>query len=79
MTNDPRDMVGQNPTGRERKSSSRRRGKAARQLDAEISGIPLEGTPPGHKETRKERKTRQMKEALEDPDMGFLPPKPGRI
>lgn len=39
---DPRDMVGQNPTGRERKSSSRARRKAARKADKDLKGTPWE-------------------------------------
>jgi hypothetical protein len=35
---DPRDMVGQNPTGRERKASARTRGKKARGLDRMLKG-----------------------------------------
>ena len=35
---DPRDMVGQNPTGRERRSSSRSRRKASRKLERDLNG-----------------------------------------
>jgi hypothetical protein len=35
---DPRDQVGQNPTGRERKSSARSRGKASRKADKDLKG-----------------------------------------
>ena len=38
MTKDPRDPVGNNPTGRARKSSRRTRGKAARRMDRDLSG-----------------------------------------
>lgn len=33
---DPRDQVGRNPTGRERRSSAGRRGKAARRLERDL-------------------------------------------
>ncbi len=39
---DPRDTVGQNPTGRERKSSARSRGKAARRLERDLEGSQYE-------------------------------------
>lgn len=39
---DPRDMVGQNPTGRKRKSSARTRGKKARGLDRQLKGTQWE-------------------------------------
>lgn len=39
---DPRDAVGQNPTGRERKSSARSRGKAARRLERDLKGSEYE-------------------------------------
>lgn len=39
---DPRDMVGQNPTGRERKSSAGKRRQAARRLDRDLEGTEYE-------------------------------------
>lgn len=44
---DPRDPVGQNPTGRERKSSARSRGKAARRMERDLEGSPYENTEEG--------------------------------
>lgn len=41
-TPDPRDPVGKNPTGRERRSSGRARRKAARKLERDLKGTPLE-------------------------------------
>lgn len=35
---DPRDQVGQNPTGRERRSSSGSRRQAARKLEKDLDG-----------------------------------------
>lgn len=43
-TPDPRDMVGQNPTGRERRSSSRSRRKAANNLERDLQGTEHEST-----------------------------------
>jgi hypothetical protein len=42
-TPDPRDPVGKNPTGRERRSSGRSRRKAARRLEKDLEGTPFEG------------------------------------
>jgi hypothetical protein len=43
-TPDPRDMTGQNPTGRERRSSGRSRRRAARSLERDLDGwTPEEG------------------------------------
>jgi len=39
---DPRDMIGQNPTGRERKSSAGQRRKAERKMDRDLSGTPYD-------------------------------------
>lgn len=39
---DPRDTVGLNPTGRERKSSARSRGKAERRLERDLEGSQYE-------------------------------------
>lgn len=44
QTPDPRDMVGQNPTGRERRSSSRSRRKAANNLERDLQGTVHEST-----------------------------------
>lgn len=41
-TPDPRDMVGQNPTGRARRSSSRSRRKAANNLERDLQGTAQE-------------------------------------
>jgi len=38
MTKDPRDPVGNNPTGRARKSSSRSRRNAANRLNRDLNG-----------------------------------------
>lgn len=43
-TPDPRDRVGQNPTGRETRSSSRSRRKAARRLERDLNGWTPEDT-----------------------------------
>lgn len=39
---DPRDTVGQNPTGRPRKASAGQRRKAARKLDRDLQDSPYE-------------------------------------
>lgn len=39
---DPRDPVGNNPTGRARKSSAGRRGKAERRLDKDLKGTKFD-------------------------------------
>jgi hypothetical protein len=39
---DPRDPVGNNPTGRARKSSAGRRGKAERKLDKDLKGTEFD-------------------------------------
>lgn len=39
---DPRDTVGDNPTGRPRKASAGRRRKVARKLDRDLRGTPYE-------------------------------------
>lgn len=41
---DPRDMVGQNPTKRARRSSARQRGKKARGLNRQLKGTKWENT-----------------------------------
>lgn len=39
---DPRDQIGRNPTGRERKSSAGRRAKAARRRERDLKGTEYE-------------------------------------
>lgn len=41
-TPDPRDTVGQNPTGRERRSSSKSRRQAANKLERDLAGTEHE-------------------------------------
>ena len=42
---DPRDPVGQNPTGRARKSSAGRRRQAERRLERDLEDTPFEFDP----------------------------------
>ena len=46
---DPRDPVGQNPTGRARKSSAGSRRKAARKADSDLKGTKWEKKKEGEK------------------------------
>jgi hypothetical protein len=48
---DPRDPVGQNPTGRPRKSSSKKRRQAANKMDRDLKDTEWEGEGDGKSES----------------------------